>query len=127
MTFKENDVSGMIVDACYKIHEELGPGLFESVYEKILIIELKKKGLLVESQVAVPVKWRGTFIDQGFRADLIVENLVLVELKSIETLSPVHYKQVVTYLKLTKLKLGLLINFNEPLIKSGIKRMVNGL
>jgi GxxExxY protein len=123
----ENDISKIIVDTCYKIHVKLGPGLFESVYEEILTYELIKKNLIVSRQQMVPVIWQNIKMDHGFRADLIVENKVLVEIKSVETIAPVHQKQVLTYLKLTKLKLGLLVNFNEALIKNGITRIVNNL
>ncbi|WP_194774737.1 GxxExxY protein [Pararhodonellum marinum] len=123
----ENELSKIIVDSCYKIHVELGPGLFESVYEEILNYELIQNGLFVKRQQAVPVNWRGIPMEMGFRADLIVENKVLIEIKSIETIAPVHHKQVLTYLKLTGLKLGLLVNFNENLIKNGVSRIVNNL
>lgn len=123
----ENEISKIVLDSCYLIHSNLGPGLFESVYENILSFELKNKGLKVERQIPHEVRWRGLLCENAFRADLIVEDKVLIELKSVETLSKVHYKQVITYLKLTDLKLGLLINFNENLIRDGIKRVVNGL
>lgn len=124
---KENEISREVVDACYKIHSQLGPGLYESIYENILFYELVKKGLKVQKEIPVDVIWDGLVFEQGFRADLIVEEKVLVELKSVEEISKKHYKQVLTYLKLTNLKLGLLINFNENLIKDGIRRIVNGL
>jgi GxxExxY protein len=124
---KENEISREVVDACYKIHSQLGPGLYESVYENILFYELVKKGLKVQKEIPIDVIWDGLVFEQGFRADLIVEDKVLVELKSVEEISRKHYKQVLTYLKLTNLKLGLLINFNENLIKDGIRRIVNGL
>jgi GxxExxY protein len=117
----ENHLSSIIVDTCYKIHTQLGPGLFESVYEEILSYELQKRNLDVERQKAIPVIWDNLKMELGFCADLIVENKVLMELKSVKKLEDVHYKQVLTYLKLTGLKLGLLINFNEKLIKNGIK------
>jgi GxxExxY protein len=123
----ENELSGIIVDCCYRIHVGLGPGLFESVYEQILFHELEKEGLAVTRQQVIPVVWDEVKIDQGFRADLIVENKVLIEIKSVESISPVHKKQVLTYLKLTGLKLGLLINFNRSKVKYGISRIVNGL
>jgi GxxExxY protein len=123
----ENEISRIIVDACFRIHKKLGPGLFESVYERILQIELEKNGLVVERQKVIPVIWDDEEIDQGFKADLIVNNKVIVELKSIEKLAPVHHKQLLTYLKLTGIKLGLLINFKENLIKDGITRIVNNL
>jgi GxxExxY protein len=123
----ENDLSKIIVNAAYQIHTKLGPGLLESVYEKIMCYELANQGLSVEFQKGIPVIWNDVKMDIGFRADLIVENLVVVELKSVETILPVHQKQLLTYLKLTDLKLGLLINFNETLIKNGITRIVNNL
>lgn len=123
----ENELSKIIVNACYNIHFELGPGLLESVYEEILFYELSKLGLKVERQKPIPVIWRDVKMEIGFRADLIVENKVVIELKSVEAIAPVHPKQVLTYLKITDLKLGLLINFNEKLIKDGITRIVNNL
>lgn len=123
----ENELSAIIVDTCFQIHVELGPGLLESVYEEILSYELRGKGLFVTRQQEIPVVWHENQLPLGFRADLIVENKVLIEIKSIETIAPVHQKQVLTYLKLTGLKLGLLINFNEALIKNGITRIVNKL
>ncbi len=123
----ENEISGIIVDKCYHIHKELGPGLFESVYEEILVYELNKEELSVERQKSLPVIWENKKLEVGFRTDLIVEKKVINELKSVENLTPVHSKQLLTYLRLTGLKLGLLINFNVPLIKDGIKRIVNKL
>jgi GxxExxY protein len=124
----ENAIAKLIVDAAYRIHKELGPGLFESVYESVLDYELSNEyGLYVRRQPTLPVIWKEVKLDLGFKPDMIVENKVITELKSVETLMPVHYKQLLTYLKLTGLKLGLLINFNEALIKNGIKRVVNGL
>ena len=123
----ENDVAKIIVNTCYDIHVVLGPGLLESVYEEILFYELTKKGLVVERQKAIPLIWGETKMEIGFRADLIVEGKVIVELKSVEAIAPVHPKQLLTYLKITGLKLGLLINFNEKLIKDGITRIVNKL
>ena len=123
----ENDISRIIVDVCYHIHVELGPGLLESVYEEILHIELKNEGLIVERQKPLPVVWRGKQLDLNYRTDLIVENKVIIEIKSVQEIHPVHPKQLMTYLKLTGLKLGLLINFNSPLIKTGITRIVNSL
>lgn len=123
----ENRLSGVIVDKCYQIHTRLGPGLLESVYEEILFHELNKAGFDVDRQKAIPVTWEDRKMEMGFRADLIVNDKVLIELKSIKELAPVHYKQTLTYLKLTDLKLGLLINFNNELIKNGINRSVNNL
>lgn len=122
-----NKISGAIVDRAVKIHQVLGPGLLESVYHRILAYELRKGAYQVQTEVPVPVEWEGHVIDESFRADLIVNDGVLVELKSVETLAPVHKKQVLTYLKLSKLKLGLLINFGAPLLKDGIHRIVNNL
>jgi GxxExxY protein len=123
----ENEISRIIVDVAYKIHIKLGPGLLESVYEAIMCHELIKRGLKVERQKPIPVIWDEIFLDIGFRSDLIVEDKVIVELKSVETLSKVNSKQILTYLKITNMKLGLLINFNEALIRDGIHRIVNGL
>jgi len=123
----ENELSKIIVDCCYQIHVELGPGLLESVYEEILCHELIRAGLMLSRQQAIPVLWKGLKMNLGFRADLIVENKVLIEIKSVESIAPVHQKQVLTYLKLTEIKLGLLINFNEALIKDGLSRIVNNL
>lgn len=123
----ENELSSIIVDCCYHIHVELGPGLLESIYEEVLYFELKRIGLNVERQKAIPVTWKDIKLEMGFRADLIVENKVIIEIKSVEEIHPVHPKQVLTYLKLTGLKLGLLINFNSPLIKTGVTRIVNNL
>ena len=123
----ENDLAKVIVNTCYNIHVELGPGLLESVYEKVLCYELTAQGFKVDKQKGIPVFWKDLKMDIGFRADLIVEDKVVVELKSVEMIAPVHQKQLLTYLRLTKLKLGLLINFNEALIKNGITRIVNRL
>lgn len=123
----ENEISKIIVNVTYQIHTKLGPGLLESVYEEIMFYELNQNGLRVERQKAIPVIWNNTKLELGFRADLIIENKVIVELKSVENLIPVHYKQLITYLKITGIKLGLLINFNENLIKNGIHRIVNNL
>ena len=123
----ENEISQIIVNSCFKIHTQLGPGLFESVYEEILYYELIQNSLSVERQKGIPVRWDNLLMEVGFRSDLIVENKVILELKSVEAIAPVHQKQLQTYLKLTGLKLGLLINFNVPLIKDGIQRIVNRL
>jgi GxxExxY protein len=123
----ENEISKIIVDVAFKIHSRLGPGLLESVYEEIMFFELNKFGLIVERQRGVPVVWDNIKMEIGFRADLIVENKVIIELKSVEIIAPVHPKQLLTYLKITGIKLGLLINFNEALIRDGITRIVNNL
>ena len=123
----ENEIARVIVDISYQIHRELGPGLFESVYEEILFYELNEYGFSVERQKPIPVIWKNKKMELGFRADLIIENKVVIEVKSVEAINPIHPKQVLTYIRLTNLKLGLLINFNEPLIKNGLKRVVNNL
>jgi len=123
----ENEIATIVVDAAFQIHKKLGPGLLESAYESMLFHELIKRSLHVERQVLVPLIWDGVAIDEGYRADLIVERKLLVELKSVEKLVPVHKKQVLTYLKVAELRLGLLVNFGAPLIKDGIERIVNGL
>lgn len=123
----ENDISYLVRKGAFNIHQALGPGLLESVYETLLAHELRKFGLEVQTQAALPVVYDGLKLENGFRIDLLVENKVVVELKSVETLLEVHHKQLITYLKLSGHKLGLLINFNVPLIKSGIFRKVNGL
>lgn len=125
--YYENDLASLIVDASYHIHVNLGPGLLESVYEEVLCYELTNTGLVVQRQKTLPVIWKGKTMELGFRTDLIVENKVIIEIKSVQELHPVHSKQLLTYLKLTNMKLGLLINFNSPLIKTGITRVVNGL
>jgi GxxExxY protein len=123
----ENELSKVIVDACYRIHRKLGPGLLESAYEAILFYELTALNLRVERQKPIPLIWNEIHLDIGFRSDLIVENKVIIEIKSVEQIANVHPKQLLTYLKITKLKLGLLINFNENLIRNGLTRIVNNL
>jgi len=123
----ENPISQQIVDAAYQIHKTLGPGLLESVYEVVLAYELRKRGLKVERQLPVPVVYDGICFEEGYRLDLLVEGKVIVEIKSIEAVTPVHKKQLLTYLRLLDKRLGLLINFNEELIRNGISRVVNGL
>lgn len=123
----ENEIAKIVVDICYNIHVKLGPGLLESAYETILYYELTKAGLTVEKQKPFSLHWDGLLMDVGFRADLIVEEKVVIEIKSVEKVNPVHLKQLLTYLKITNCKLGLLINFNENLIKNGIIRVANNL
>jgi len=123
----ENSVAKIIVDVAFQIHKKLGPGLLESAYQTIMVDELKKRGLDVKSEVIMPVIYDDVVIENGYRADIIVEDLVIIELKSVEKIAYVHKKQLLTYLKLSNYKLGLLINFGAPLIKLGIKRVVNGL
>jgi GxxExxY protein len=123
---KINEISGIIVDASFKIHTTLGPGLLESVYEAVLQRELIKRGLNVSRQVPVPIRYEDMKFDEGFRADLIVEDCIVLELKSVEQLAPVHSKQTLTYCRLLDYRLGLLLNFGAPRIKDGIKRIING-
>jgi len=123
----ENEIAKIVVDLCVKIHKMLGPGLLESVYEAALVHELRKLGIPVQVQIDVPAEYDGSKLDVGFRADLIVDSKVIVELKSVENLSPVFKKQLLTYLRLSHLKLGLLANFNVELMKDGITRIANGL
>ena len=120
-----NEITGIIIEEAIEVHKELGPGLLESVYEEALYFCLKERGLKVERQKAIPVLFKGIKLEQGFRADLIVEDIVIVELKSQETIPPVHYKKLLTYLRLSSSKVGLLINFYEELLKNGIKRIIN--
>jgi GxxExxY protein len=123
----ENEIATQVVDAAYQIHKRLGPGLLESVYEVILAHELKKRGLKAIRQVAIPIVYDSLEFEEGFRADVIVEGKVIVELKSVETVSKVHKKQLLTYLRLADKRLGLLVNFGEELIRDGISRVVNRL
>ena len=124
---RENEIGTRIIEAAIDIHRELGPGLLESVYEVVLASELTGRGLKVARQVAVPITYKGIKFDEGFRADLIVEDKIIIELKSVEHVSPAHKKQVQTYLKLTGCKLGYLLNFGEDVLRTGITRCVNGL
>jgi GxxExxY protein len=123
----ENEIAKVIVDTAFQIHKRLGPGLLETVYEIILAHALNKRGLKVARQVSVPIVFDGIKFDEGFRADIVVEDKVIVELKSVENIVPVHKKQLLTYLRLTDKRLGLLINFGSELIRDGISRVVNNL
>lgn len=123
----ENDISYEIRGAIFDVYKELGPGLLESVYEAALIYELHNRGLQVDSQVPVPIKYKGELLNVGYRLDLLVENSVIVELKSVTELENIHYKQLLTYLRLTSHKLGILVNFNCENILCNIKRVVNHL
>jgi GxxExxY protein len=123
----ENAIAKEIVDAAFRIHTTLGPGLLESVYQTVLAYELGRRGLRTVSQQPIPVVYENVRIDTGFRADLVVEDKVIVEIKSVELIAPVHKKQLLTYLRLADKRLGLLINFQVALIKDGITRIVNGL
>ena len=124
---KHDEIARVVVECALELHRELGPGLLESVYEVLMADALRAKGLSVERQKPIPICFRGKRFDEGFRADLLVEALVLVELKSVEALARVHRKQVLTYLRLAGLQLGLLINFGGELLKGNIERLVNGL
>ena len=123
----ENEIGKIVVDAAIKVHRVLGPGLLESVYETVLARELSLRGLKVERQVSVPIEYEGLHFDEGFRADIIVEEKVILELKSVEQLHRVHYKQLFTYLKLKGLKLGYLLNFGAAMMKEGVCQVINGL
>ena len=123
----ENDLGRNILDAAFHVHRSLGPGLLESVYETVLAYELQKRGLAVRRQVPIPIEYECLTFDEGFRADLIVADKVIIELKSVTQITPAHRKQIQTYLRLSGLKLGYLINFGEALLRDGIVRAVNGL
>ena len=123
----ENELSRIVFDCAMKVHQSLGPGLLESAYEECLYYELRKAGLNVEKQKPLPLIYEEVKLDVGYRIDIIVENKLIIEIKSVEALSDVHCAQLLTYLKLTNCKLGLLINFNVSLIKNGVKRVVNNL
>ena len=122
----ENEIAKQILDAAFVVHTKLGPGVFESVYEVLVAYELKKQGLTVERQKPMPITYDGVRFEEAFRSDLVVNGKVIAELKSVEALSAVHAKQVLTQLRLSGLKLGLLINFGEAHLKNGIKRIING-
>jgi GxxExxY protein len=122
-TMHENDVSAIILDAAIEVHRTLGPGLLESVYEVALTHVLRYRGLGVARQVPIAITFQGVRFDEGFRADIVVQDMVIVEVKSLERLARVHRKQVLTYLKLSGLRLGILINFGEPLVKDGFERL----
>jgi len=120
-----NDISGAVIDSAMRVHSELGPGMLESTYEACLIHELQSRGLAVQNQVILPVIYRNTQIDTGYRIDLLVEGKIIIELKAVEKLLPIHEAQLLTYLKLSQKKIGLLINFNTLRLKHGIKRIAN--
>lgn len=122
---KINNITSTIIAASIDVHNNLGPGLFESVYEEILAYKFKKAGLFFQRQFAIPVYYEEVKMDIGFRADFIIENEVILEVKSIEAIHPVHKKQVLTYLRLANKQVGLLINFNEEILKNGITRLIN--
>ena len=122
----ENEIANIIVDTAVKLHKELGPGLLESVYETILSKLLAQKGLHVQRQISIPIEYEGEHFDEGFRVDLFVEGRVIIELKSVEKIISAHKKQLLTYLKLTNTKLGLILNFGAEIMKDGIARIING-
>jgi len=122
---KLNEISKIIVDACYSVHKEMGPGLLESVYELCLLKELSLKGVYVQSQVSIPLIYKGFELSKDFRIDILVENEIILELKAVDLIIPVHKAQIISYLKLADKRLSFLINFNVPLIKDGIQRIVN--
>ena len=122
----ENEIGKVVVDAAITLHKELGSGLLETVYEVILARELENRGLAVKRQLRIPIEYHGIKFEEGFRADIVVENKVILELKSVECITKAHKKQVLTYLKLAERKLGYLLNFGEALMKNGIFRIVNG-
>ena len=123
----ENQIAKDVVDAAVKVHAKLGPGLLESVYEAVLAREIERRGWHVERQVLIPIEYDGLRFDEGFRADILVEGKVILELKSVEQLAKVHFKQLTTYLKLADKRLGLILNFGADLMKEGIKRIANGI
>jgi GxxExxY protein len=123
----ENEITGIVVDTALTIHRRLGPGLLESAYQSILAFELRKRGLEIATEVPISIEWDEIRLDVGFRADMIVDHRVILELKSLESVAPVHKKQLLTYLRLTNLRVGLLINFGAELLKDGIKRVANGI
>jgi len=123
----ENEIGSIVVDTAVYLHKKLGPGLLETVYETILLRLLTKKGLHVQRQVSVPIEFEGEQFDEGFRVDLFIEGKVIIELKSVEKLTPAHKKQLLTYLKLTNTKLGFILNFGAGLMKDGVARIINGI
>ncbi len=122
----ENELSEKIIGLAIKVHSALGPGLLESAYEKALVFELSRNGYKAEVQKSISINYEGMIIDEGYRADIVVNDIVLIELKSVKQIEDIHLKQLLTYLRLSGKKLGLLINFNETLLKNGIKRVING-
>lgn len=123
----ENEISKIVFDAALKVHQTLGPGLLESAYEECLYFELKKSGLHIEKQKPLPLIYDEIHLETGYRVDLIIEHKLIVEIKAVESLNDIHLAQILTYLKLSNCKLGLLINFNVTLLKYGFKRVINGV
>lgn len=121
-----NKITSQIIESAIEVHKELGPGLLESVYEVCLVSAMRERGLYVQKQVVLPVHYKGEALDKEFIIDVLVDDLIVLELKSVEAILPIHEAQLVTYLKLSNKKLGLLINFNVPLLKEGIRRKING-
>ena len=124
---KENEISNEVIGAAIEVHRNLGPGLLESAYEECLCYEFDRRGIKYERQKPLPIAYKGTKLDCGYRLDLVVNDLVILELKAVDQIQPIHSAQVLTYLKLSKMKLGILINFNVTVLKNGIKRIVNEL
>ncbi|KAA3637587.1 MAG: GxxExxY protein [Bacteroidetes bacterium] len=124
---KENHITGIIIGAAIEVHKQLGPGLLESAYKECLLFELQQRGLIVSSEVPCPIVYKSVELDHGYRMDLLVENKIVVELKTVEHISPIHEAQLLTYMKLGDYKVGLIINFHVAALKNGIKRMVNNL
>lgn len=122
----ENEITSCIIGAAIEVHKELGPGLLESSYEHCLAYELRQNGLMVQQQLSLPLVYKGVKLDAGYRIDLLVENKVIIEIKSVDVLVGIHTAQLLTYLKLKQIKLGLLINFNSVVLKDGLKRIING-
>ena len=122
----ENELSEKIIGLAIKVHSALGPGLLESAYEKALVFELSRNGYKAEVQKSISINYEGMIIDEGYRADIVVNDIVLIELKSVKQIEDIHLKQLLTYIRLSNKKLGLLINFNEILLKNGIRRVING-
>lgn len=122
----ENEISKVVLDYAFRVHSQLGPGLLESAYQECLYYEINKSGLFVQKEVPLPLTYEEVQLEVGYRIDLLVENKFIVEIKSVESLSDVHLAQVLTYLKLSKIKLGFLLNFNVSRLKNGVKRVING-
>jgi len=125
MTIRDNDLSGIVIGSAIRVHSALGPGLLESAYQAALTYELRSQGWEVQSQVILPVKYDGKQIDNGYRIDLLIEKRLIIEIKSVDQIAPIHQAQILTYLRLSGLKLALLINFNSLLLKDGIRRFIN--
>jgi GxxExxY protein len=125
MKIRDNDLSGIVIGSAIRVHSALGPGLLESAYQAALTYELRSQGWEVQSQVILPVKYDGKQIDNGYRIDLLIEKRLIIEIKSVDQIAPIHQAQILTYLRLSGLKLALLINFNSLLLKDGIRRFIN--